>query len=133
MAKKRHTNTGTCEKCAEILQSAHVSLQSFAKEFQKKNPDGHISWAHRGEDDQQAAYVQGKSKATFGNSPHNYRPALAIDWFRLTDSGARWDAPWFRDKLGPAARAHGLVWGGDFKSFVDLPHVEMANWKGLRN
>lgn len=33
----------------------------------------------------------------------------------------------FYEALGRAARAQGLVWGGDWRSFVDKPHVEHGN------
>lgn len=28
-------------------------------------------------------------------------------------------------RFGELARKHGLTWGGDWKNFVDMPHVEM--------
>lgn len=31
--------------------------------------------------------------------------------------------------LGEQAKARGLVWGGDFKSLVDYPHIEVPDWR----
>lgn len=124
-----HVNNGKCTKCREIWKDAHPKLQSFAETFQAKNPDGHVAWAYRGEAAQAQFYKTGTSNAQFGQSPHNYKPALALDWFRLTHVGASWDRPWFRDVLASAAKSAGLVWGGEFKSINDLPHVELRNWR----
>jgi len=126
----KHVNNGCCGKCLELLQDADPRLQAFAKSFQAAHPDGHISCASRGEAEQNADFAKGVSRARFGESAHNFKPSRAIDWFRLTLAGANFDAPWYRDNLGPAAKAAGLVWGGDFHSIKDLPHVELPNWRG---
>lgn len=125
----RHTNTDVCTRCEAILKDAHPDLQAFAAEVRREHPDAHVSWSYRGEKDQNAAFASGVSKARFGESPHNYRPALAIDWFRLTHTGAEWKANWFMDVIVPAARAAGLVSGADFPKFRDLPHVELKDWR----
>ena len=51
---------------------------------------------------------------------------LACDIVPIVNGQLCWDAPsemW--TLIGSAAKAHGLVWGGSWKSFVDKPHVEM--------
>lgn len=126
----RHLNNGECPKCAEILKDACEELSQFARNLQKQHPEGHVSCAYRGEADQNRAFDLGHSKARFGQSPHNFKPALAIDWFRLTQAGgAAFDRPWYIATLMPAVRAAGLVSGGDFRSFKDFPHVEVKDWK----
>lgn len=35
-------------------------------------------------------------------------------------------------KFGRLARESGLIWGGDWASFKDLPHVELPDWKRSR-
>lgn len=32
------------------------------------------------------------------------------------------------NRVGAIAKSLGLIWGGDWKSIVDLPHVQLANW-----
>jgi peptidoglycan L-alanyl-D-glutamate endopeptidase CwlK len=126
----RHLNNGSCERCAEILKDACPELQQFATDLQKQHPDAHVSCSYRGEKDQNDAFARGNSNARFGESPHNFRPSLAIDFFRLTQAGgASFDRPWFIAVLMPAARAAGLDPGGDFRSFKDYPHVEVKDWK----
>lgn len=127
----KHLNVENCPRCAMILKDAHPVLRAFAATFRRDNHDAHVAWTYRGERDQNAAFATGKSHARFGESPHNYSPSLALDWFRLLHTGADWGAPWFRDVLAPAVHAAGLVWGGDFKSIHDLPHVELPDWRSL--
>jgi hypothetical protein len=135
----RHLNTPECPRCNAILKDAHPDLQAFARELRKDNPDAHVSWAFRGEAEQNAFKAKGTSNATFGNSPHNFKPALALDWFRLTHTGAHWDRPWFEFVLAPATRAFGLEWGGDWngngkrdKNDWDAAHVQLPNWRDLK-
>lgn len=51
---------------------------------------------------------------------------LACDIVPVINGKLDWDVPeglW--EMLGRAARAHELEWGGDWKSFVDRPHVQL--------
>jgi hypothetical protein len=128
----RHINNGTwCPLCAEKMKDACEELQQFHREFQAQHPDAHVSCSYRPEADQNRAFALGHSKAKFGQSPHNFRPALAIDYFRLTQAGgASFDRPWYIAVLMPAVRKAGLVSGGDWAKFRDYPHVEVPNWRG---
>lgn len=70
----------------------------------------------------------GTSKAAYGESPHNY--GLAVDLFVIMSTGqASWDKRFFVEVLGPEAKKAGLVWGGDWRSLKDLPHIELPDWK----
>ena len=127
----RHINNGSCPRCAEILKDACEDLQQFHRGFQAQHPDAHVSCSYRPEADQNRAFALGHSKAKFGESPHNFKPSWAIDYFRLTQAGgASFDRPWYIATLMPAVKAAGLVSGGDFKSFKDYPHVEVRDWRG---
>jgi peptidoglycan L-alanyl-D-glutamate endopeptidase CwlK len=61
-------------------------------------------------------------------SRHNYYPSQAIDVCVDGDPGpgkvAIWDTAAY-EPLGPLCAKHGLVWGGNFKSIHDYPHLEM--------
>lgn len=51
---------------------------------------------------------------------HHY--GLAVD---IISKSKEWDAPYtFWRDLGASARSLGLHWGGDWRSFQDLPHVQ---------
>jgi len=126
----KHLNIDVCSKCEEIMAKCkNEELLNFYKQFRKDHKDAHVSCCYRGEKEQEEAFLKGTSKAHFGQSAHSY--ALALDWFRITQSGgASFDAFWYKSFLKPASVAAGLVWGGDW-SFKDLPHVELKNWKEL--
>jgi hypothetical protein len=54
---------------------------------------------------------------------HHY--GLAVD---IISESKGWDAPpKFWRVLGETARGSGLHWGGDWKSFQDLPHVQWGS------
>lgn len=51
---------------------------------------------------------------------------LAVDLVFLNDKGAlSWDETFPWALLGTLAKAHGLVWGGDWPTLRDRPHVEL--------
>lgn len=86
---------------------------------------------YRSGEEQDELYSWGRTKvgkkvtnAKSGESPHNWRAAAD---FVFVKEG--WNGPW--DLLGREARRVGLVWGGDWKSFKDRPHVERKDWKTL--
>ncbi len=60
---------------------------------------------------------------------------LAVD---IIDSRYGWQGPasdldfQFWNDLGEAAREAGLIWGGDWKSFKDVAHVEVSNDKSSK-
>lgn len=55
----------------------------------------------------------------------NHQSSLAVDIAPVSGGNVRWgvDAEHWA-YLGHVARSHGLEWGGDWKKFVDKPHVE---------
>jgi peptidoglycan L-alanyl-D-glutamate endopeptidase CwlK len=112
--------------------------------------DGHRPFA-----EQAALYAQGRTKrgavvtgAEPGESPHNWTPALAVDFVLhpvnvqvrahpqdpslpdLWDDRSAGAVRAWRE-LGAACRAEGLVWGGNFK-MVDKPHAELLAWEEYR-
>jgi len=56
-----------------------------------------------------------------GQSPHNW--GCAVDFCQNIKGKEYSDTSFFR-KVGDLAKKVGLSWGGDFKSFVDPPHLE---------
>jgi len=106
-------------------------------------------WRDGAEQDKLKA--EGKSKAGRGQSPHEVMKeletwvagchkdgedrfwvpcALACDFAWRKAGVVRWDGPW--NLLGAVAvEVAGLEWGGNWKNFVDRPHVQMPNWKDV--
>ena len=81
--------------------------------------------------EQDALFAQGRSKpgqvvtrARGGQSNHNY--GLAIDLVPYSNGKPNWNAPnsiW--SAIGAEAEKLGLEWGGDWKRFIDRPHVQL--------
>ena len=90
---------------------------------------------HRGEMEQNAAYKLGNSKLKFPRSKHNKVPSLAFDFIPFPFRG--WNNKEDFIKVanfikGVAATLkhegkidHEIEWGGDWKSFSDLPHIQL--------
>lgn len=81
--------------------------------------------------EQDALFAQGRTKpgqivtrARGGQSNHNY--GLAVDLCPFVNGKPVWNAApaiWFA--IGKAAAKQGLEWGGDWKKFLDKPHVQL--------
>jgi len=127
-----HINNGSCERCTVIIDKFpgfNEDLKKWFKELQKNHPDAHISSAGRGKSEQEQYFRQGKSKAHYGQSAHNYNAAL--DFFRLTVNGADFSTDWYVTLIGPKAREAGFEYAGDWKTFKELVHVQIANFQQL--
>jgi len=79
-------------------------------------------------DEQAELFAQGRTKpgkivtnAKPGASWHNF--GLAFDVVPLIAGKAVWNSPRWAE-IGAMGKEVGLGWGGDFKSFKDLPHFE---------
>jgi peptidoglycan L-alanyl-D-glutamate endopeptidase CwlK len=89
--------------------------------------------------EQRKLYAQGRTapgaivtKAKPGDSAHNF--GLAFDFAFGDGSGSpTWpeSGPW--GKVASVGKALGLVWGGDWTSFKDRPHLETADWRAVRD
>lgn len=120
--------------CERRLATAHPDLQRV---FRLAATRTHLKIlvGHRNEVDQHAAFVNGFSRADWPNSPHNARPAQAVDAAPLKPD---WTIDWkdvkafaaMGDVIMTAAEELGveLRWGRDFKTIVDWPHFERAGW-----
>lgn len=96
----------------------------------------HISQAGRGRIEQEALFLQGRSRAHWGESAHNYN--MAIDVFRLMPGGGLYDVPWFREVIYPyvlnsnSSEDVQILWYGRRGApYFELPHFEIEGWKML--
>lgn len=62
------------------------------------------------------------TNAKGGQSNHNFRDA--VDFAFIVDGEISWDEKLYKN-IGRWAKIVGLKWGGNWKSFKDLPHVEL--------
>jgi len=114
-------------KSLERLRTCHDDLQLLCHAILDEM-DIMVLCGHRGEQDQNKAFAEGKSKLKFPKSKHNVTPSLAVDiapypvdWSDI----ARFEqmceiAERLADKMGIEIRL-----GRDF-SFRDLVHIELV-------
>ncbi len=123
------------ERTDHNISTLIPEVQPVAKEFmealQEQLPDGfsaEIISALRTYDEQDDLYEQGRSKpghrvtnARGGYSNHNFGVAWDVGIFE----GKRYlEDSHLYDLVGKVAHSMDLVWGGDWKSIEDKPHVE---------
>lgn len=118
---------------AKLMKPLQDIVDAAIKEIDFKILD-----ATRGRAAQTKAYKQGNSKVTFGNSAHNYVPAVAVDLFPAPYD---WDDRDSFIKLSKVifriAKEKGipLRWGGDWNGDGnlsdgwDMPHYELNPWR----
>jgi hypothetical protein len=124
-----HLNANPCPACELKLNAVHPDLARWVHVLRSTHLDAHVSCGYRGKDAQEAAFTAGTSHAHYGQSAHNTAPAMAVDLFRLTQAGgAAFERPWYSETIAPIAKAAGLIWGGDWKSISDMPHVELPGF-----
>ena len=121
------------------LAKAHPLLQDIMNEAIKQY-DFTILDSQRGRADQEKAFREGKSKAHFGQSAHNWSPSVALD---VAPFPIDWnDTKRFHDLAAiilNIAREKNipLRWGGDWdmngkpntSGLIDLPHFELHPWR----
>lgn len=128
-----HTNDPRCPSCEEKLTDVHEKLRDWFLNFVKPNePDCHIAWGWRGQSDQHADYMSGRSKLDWPDSKHNnmvnYQPcALALDLFFIGDDDRAY-FPYTRyQSIADDTSKAGfpITWGGTFAHLKDLDHFQL--------
>lgn len=110
------------------LDTCHPLIIELCEEVIKEY-DFSVICGHRTEIGQQAAFINGKSNARWGESKHNSNPSLAVD---LAPYPIDWeDEDRFIElaklmKAGAAKKGISLKWGGDFQNLKDLGHFEIT-------
>ena len=118
------------QKSIDILADAHPDLiKLFNAVIQEY--DCTIVCAVRGEKEQERAFRDGFSKARWKQSPHNYKPSLAVDavpYPTLWSDEQKLKELYGIVKIKAIDLDIEIEWGGDWK-FKDLPHYQLKNWK----
>lgn len=115
------------------LDGAHPLLRQLFTVVAAKTPIV-VLGSQRGRAAQERAFTLGHSRAHFGQSAHNWSPAIALD---VVPDPVDWsDLPRFRALAALVkAEAHAqgipLVWGGDWTSITDMPHYELDPWRSF--
>lgn len=128
------------ERSKKNLAKAHPLLRKLFNTVAAQT-DIVILDATRGKAAQELAFKTGRSKVRFGNSAHNYQPAIALD---VCPAPINWKNTKPFVRLGkefvlPIAKQLQIPirWGADWnmnsnladESFVDMPHYELHPWR----
>lgn len=88
----------------------------------------------RTQDEQEADYKKGVSRAHWQESAHDFNPSFAVDCAPLP---LNWNDIHSFEVMAAVVKAAGqqlnipISWGGDWHSIKDYPHFELANWREL--
>ena len=116
------------QRSRERIATLHPDLQRLLEAVIGR-VDIIVLEGHRGREAQERAFREGKSRARWGQSKHNVMPSRAVD---IAPYPIDWnDLGRFREMARivreEAARLGiKIIWGGDFKSLVDMPHFELG-------
>lgn len=106
----------------ELRRRVHLICRDYHADW-GVDPRLEVCCTFRDEAEQEKAFEDGKSRAHWGQSLHNYSPSLAVDFFFLgSDGEAKWDVEYFQ-RLGKYAARYGLAWGGMWR-MRDWGHME---------
>ncbi len=133
-----HTNIfkgddSVTQKSKAMLSRVHPTLQARVLAFlEHAKADGvtlQVVQGLRTFAEQDALYAKGRTKpgpkvtnAPAGKSNHNY--GTAVDIAPIINGKISWDEKHFK-AFGKWAEKARLSWGGNWKSFTDLPHLEL--------
>ena len=81
--------------------------------------------------EQHELYKKGVSKADGYISPSHHQSGRALDFYAYVDGKASWDPKYLTAVAVAFMKAaellgHRIQWGGNFKTFRDLPHIQLA-------
>lgn len=132
----------------ERFSQLHPLLQKVVGEYLYYK-DLSITEGHRSKEKQEQYKKSGASKASFGHSPHNYLPSLAVDIYPypvptilkngnkvIDDNSKEWDIQAQLFLLIAKENGIEVEWGGSWKSLVDKPHFQLGsnnNWRKYLN
>ena len=128
-----HTDDPVCPLCEFKLKTAHPYLGEWFRRLKIKYPNSHISWAWRGQADQEAFFTAGKTRCHFPHSKHNFMKgalpySLALDLFQLDEDGnARFSPLWYaKVNAENEADKEPIIAGITFKSIGDGDHFQLS-------
>lgn len=96
--------------------------------------DFSIIQSSRTEQEQEADFKKGTTRAHWLQSPHDFNPSFAVD---CVPYPLDWSNTHTFFVMASFIKEAGLqlnipiTWGGDFISLKDMPHFELTNWRDL--
>lgn len=131
-----HNSDPSCPLCEDKLTRAHSDLVRWFQSVKFMHPDVHISWSYRGEQDQEQAFLDGKSKLHYPNSAHNKTDengnpcSRALDLFQINEDNQAIFNPGFYARLSSEEHGVSVLWGGRWKTMGDYDHWQMITEEG---
>lgn len=139
-----HTQQQFCPLCIQKLEQVHPVLKDFFTIIKQEFPDCHISCGFRNKEDQNAAYLEHKTRLKFPLSPHNQMRqgeipcSRALDLFELDHSyHAKFDPKFyfriadFMKNRWPQTKHCPCEWSGDWSlekdKFVETNHFQLKD------
>lgn len=114
-----------------LLPKVQTMANAFIAKCKAQGIDVAITSTYRSDDEQNALYAQGRTtpgnvitNAKAGQSMHNYK--CALDFCPLTNGNFNWNDKALFYKVGNIGKSCGFEWGGDWTSFLDLPHLQFT-------
>ncbi len=124
-----HLNKAQCAACDQIVTLCSEDLQKWFHSERAEDLSLHALSSYRGKDRQEAHFQAGRSKAHFGESPHNYSPSRALDVVFVVQGQNSWNLVKL-DTMAKRAPSN-IEWGGYWKDFKDNPHFQEREWKTM--
>ncbi|MBB3699898.1 M15 family metallopeptidase [Flammeovirga yaeyamensis] len=107
-----------------------VKIKAVLAQLHKEGINAKVISGYRSLEKQKDIYAQGRTKAGGiisnaipGLSFHNY--GWAVDIAVYENGKPNWNTKHW-DRIGEVGKQHGLVWGGEFRSIVDKPHLQLS-------
>ena len=121
------------------IDDLHPRLREKAKELKRLCEENGlkigIGECLRTKEEQDALYAKGRTapgsivtnaKGSTYSSMHQW--GVAFDFYRNDGKGAYNQSGGFFEKVGKIGQSVGLMWGGAWTGFVDLPHLQLPDW-----
>lgn len=113
----------------QLLPKVQQMTNLFLSKCKEKGIEVTITSAYRSIEDQDALYAQGRTtqgnvvtNARGGDSFHNWK--CAVDFAPVVNGSIPWNNKALFAKVGAIGKECGFEWGGDWASFLDLPHLQ---------
>ncbi len=123
-------NSASESRLAKVCPELEVRVRLLLSNLATKGYSFEVVQGLRTYAEQDKLFAQGRStpgqivtKARGGQSNHNF--GLAVDIAPLRNGKIDWNYREAFLAINDEAEKVGLLWGGDWGKFVDLPHVEL--------
>jgi hypothetical protein len=123
-------NSASKSRLAKVHPALASTITSLDAKLRQRGIQIEVVQGLRTHAEQDRLFAQGRSKsgkrvtnARGGQSNHNY--GTAVDVAPSKDGKIDWDDDDAFEVIGQEGKSLGLEWGGDWRTFVDRPHLQI--------